>query len=74
MGQIELSEANDLLKKLFDERVPVVAFFVAHSGARIKFRGFVAGAGRDVGLFITPARLYARLQEHLVQHLQRTYQ
>lgn len=53
MSQISLSEANDLLKKLFDERKPLATFFITPSGARVRFNGFLTGSSKDKGIFIT---------------------
>ena len=55
MGQISFPEANRLLKKLFDERVPLVAFLASSAGARSKLSGFLSGASQEEGLLLLPA-------------------
>ena|SRR6476660_7898396 len=52
MSRISVYEASDLLKKLFDERTPVKAFFTSPAKARIRLDGFIAGATLDQGLYI----------------------
>jgi hypothetical protein len=53
MNQISLSEANDLLKKLFDERKSLATFFMSLSGTRVRLNGFLTGSSKDKGIFIT---------------------
>lgn len=57
MSQIGVSDASDLLKKLFDERTPVAAFFATPSRARIRLNGFVVDVteGLSVGDSLPPA-------------------
>jgi hypothetical protein len=52
MSQISVSEASDLLQKLFDERTSLAAFFVTPSRARIRLNGFIIGATRKEGLLV----------------------
>lgn len=52
MSQISISEASDLLKKLFDERIPVTAFLIGPSRVRFLLKGFVVGATKEQGLFV----------------------
>jgi hypothetical protein len=52
MGQLSLSEANDLLKKLFDERKSLATLLITRSGTRVRFHGFITGSS-DKGIFIT---------------------
>jgi hypothetical protein len=53
MTQMSLSEADDLLKKLFDERKPLATFFITPSGTRVRLNGFLTGSSKDKGIFIT---------------------
>jgi hypothetical protein len=53
MGQISLSETNDLLKKLFEERNALSTFLITLSGTRVRFNGFLTGSSTDKGIFIT---------------------
>lgn len=53
MSQVlSLPEASDLLKKLFDERVPISAFLISPSHLRVRLHGYVVGATAQAGLFI----------------------
>ncbi len=52
MSQISLSEASDILKKLFDERLPLTAYLITPSRARVRLNGFIVGATREKGLFV----------------------
>jgi len=53
MSQISLAEAADLLQKLFSEKVRLATFFITSSGARLRLDGFLTGADREKGIFIT---------------------
>jgi hypothetical protein len=53
VSQISLLEADDLLQKLFAERKPLATFFITPSGARVRLNGFLTGASRDTGIFIS---------------------
>jgi hypothetical protein len=57
MSQISLAEASDLFQKLFDEKVRLATFFISPSGARVFLDGFLTGAGRETGIFITTSPL-----------------
>jgi hypothetical protein len=53
MTQMSLSEANDLLKKLFGEQKSLATFFITPSGTRVRLNGFLTGSSTDTGIFIT---------------------
>jgi hypothetical protein len=53
VSQISQPEAADLLSKLLTERVPLSAFFVSRSGARVSLPGFVDSITHDNGLAIS---------------------
>ena len=53
MSQISLADASDLLQKLFSERLRLATFFITPSGARVRLDGFLTGAKKKEGLFIT---------------------
>lgn len=58
MSQVlSLPEASDLLKKLFDERVPISAFLISPSRLRVRLHGYIVGATENAGLFIGDRRL-----------------
>jgi hypothetical protein len=53
MSQISFSDTCDLLKKLLDERVPLVAFLRSPSGPEARLPGFIDSLTRDNGLAIS---------------------
>jgi hypothetical protein len=55
MSQISASEAIDLLEKLVEERIPVMAFFIAPTGVRAQLRGVLTSAAGTAGLVIAAA-------------------
>jgi hypothetical protein len=53
VSQISGPEADDLLSKLFSERISLLAFFVTASGVRVNMRGFVDSKTSENGLVIS---------------------
>jgi hypothetical protein len=53
MSQISLAESSDLFQKLFAENVRLATFFITPSRVRVRLDGFLTGADREKGIFIT---------------------
>jgi hypothetical protein len=53
MSQISLSDACDILKKLLDEKIPLVAFLRTSRSSEVKLPGFVDSMTRAEGLAIS---------------------